>query len=43
MIAAILARKIVRVVEAAWSRRVGAARIEDLRRTLKQLLDSEPD
>lgn len=35
-----LARKAVREVEADWSRRVGAARIEEMRKTLEMLRES---
>ena len=35
------ARKTVRGVEAEWSRRIGAERIEEMRKTLRMLLESE--
>lgn len=38
-----LARKMVREVEADWSRRIGAGRIEHLRKTLRMLLEKESE
>lgn len=38
-----LARDTVRDVEAAWSRKLGANRIEELRKTLRMLLESESE
>jgi len=37
------ARRIVHDVEASWSRRVGARRVEELRRTLRMLLETESE
>ena len=38
-----IARKTVREAEADWSRRIGAGRIEDLRETLRMLVESESE
>jgi DNA-binding MarR family transcriptional regulator len=38
-----LARKLVHEVEAEWSRRIGASKVEDLRRILRLLLETEPE
>ncbi len=37
-----LARQIVRDIEADWSRRIGAKRIEEMRESLRMLLDRAP-
>ena len=38
-----LGRKLVREVESDWSKRVGIARIEQMRKTLKRLLETESE